>query len=137
MRRKGISFSTITIIIIVVCVLFFLGVKVLRIDNDEKKYMEYVAKVQDAISVYSQKYLDNGDHKLVFDDLKKELISNQFLVEYDDPAVVISADDIVLTKENKKIEYYNYSNTTTFENRFEIKFIKDEKTFVCTKTECR
>lgn len=137
MRRKGISFSTITIIIIVASVVFFLGVKVLRMDGDEKKYMEYVSKVQDAISVYSQKFLDNGEHKLVFENLKRELISNQFLPEFDDASVVISADDIILKKENNDLEYYNYSNTATFENRFEIKFVKDGKTFTCTKTECR
>ena len=137
MRRNGISFSTVVIIIIIVSVLFFLGVKLFRMDTDEKKYMKYVSEVSVAIETYSQKYLENGEHKLKFDELKGELLSNKYIKEFDDPAVVISAEDIILTKNNSEVSYYNYSNTLTYENRFELKFIKDGKTFVCTRTECK
>lgn len=137
MRKNSFSFSTITIIIIIVCVLFFLGVKVFRIEGDEQKYMKYVSDVSLAIEKYAGKYLDNGEHTLVFDNLKKELLSNQYLEEYSDPGVIVSADNIILTKTTKQITYYNYKNDTTFENRFQLTFIKDGKTFVCTRTECR
>ena len=137
MRRNSISFSTITIIIIIICVLFFLGVKVFRMEGDEKKYMKYVSDVSIAIEKYAEKYIENGEHHLEFSKLKGDLISNQYIEEYSDPGVVISAEDIVLTKTTKQIAYYNYSNDTTFENRFEISFAKDGKTFVCTRTECR
>ncbi len=137
MRRNSISFSTITIIIIVVCVLFFLGVKVFRIEGDEQKYMKYVSDFSLAIEKFAAKNYDNGEHTITFDYLKSELISNKYIEEFSDPGVLLSGEDIILTKTTKQIAYYNYQNTTTFENRFEISFIKDGKTFVCTRTECR
>ena len=60
-----------------------------------------------------------------------------YLDEFSDPSVVISGDNITLSKENNKVSYYNYNNTQTFENRFELKFTKDGGDYTCTKVECK
>ena len=43
----------------------------------------------------------------------------------------------IKSKENNKVSYYNYNNTQTFENRFELKFTKDGGDYTCTKVECK
>ena len=40
---------------------------------------------------------------------------------------VISAYPITLSKSDYKITFYNYNDTTTFENRFELQFKKNNK----------
>ena len=81
---------------------------------------------QEAIESYSTKDLPESYNKIyTYDELTNILKLNGYLDEFSDPSVVISGDNITLSKENNKVSYYNYNNTQTFENRFELKFTKD------------
>ena len=109
------------------------------LSNDSTKdFKNYVAKYQEAIESYSTKDLPESYNKIyTYDELTNILKLNGYLDEFSDPSVVISGDNITLSKENNKVSYYNYNNTQTFENRFELKFKIDGGDYTCTKVECK
>ena len=72
-----------------------------------------------------------------YEELEKLLIDKKYLKELEDQNVKVSALPITLSKTNWNTTFYNYNNTTTFENRFEIKFQKGSKEYTCTKNMCK
>lgn len=104
-----------------------------------KIYTNYVLEYSKAIETYSDKEL--GQNVPVtnysYEELTNILKASGYLSDFKDSSVSISAEPIVLSKQDWKISYYNYYNTVTLENRFEIKFIKNGKEYTCTKNECK
>lgn len=137
MRRSTDYTKIVIVAIVVVVAIGFIFMKVLSNDST-KDFKNYVAKYQEAIESYSTKDLPESYNKIyTYDELTNILKLNGYLDEFSDSSVVISGDNITLSKENNKVSYYNYNNTQTFENRFELKFTKDGGDYTCTKVECK
>lgn len=125
------------ITVVVVIAIGFIFMKVLNSDST-KDFKNYVLKYQEALDNYSAKNLPASYNKIyTYDELTNILKSNGYLDEFGDPSVIVSSDNITLSKENNKVSYYNYNNMQTFENRFELKFSKDGGNYTCTKSECK
>lgn len=125
------------ITVVVVIAIGFIFMKVLNSDST-KDFKNYVLKYQEALDNYSAKNLPASYNKIyTYDELTNILKSNGYLDEFGDPSVIVSSDNITLSKENNKVSYYNYNNIQTFENRFELKFSKDGGNYTCTKSECK
>ncbi len=138
MRRNNISISKIALIIFIIIVLLVICVKLL-FKNANSEYTDYVNKYIDAV----EKYIDNDlskdfiEKSYTFDELNSVLLSNGYLQDFSDKNVKISSENIVFVNNNNEVSFYNYINETTLENRFELNFTKDGKTYTCTKTECK
>lgn len=136
--RKSTDYTKIVMItVVVVIAIGFIFMKVLNSDST-KDFKNYVLKYQEALDNYSAKNLPASYNKIyTYDELTNILKSNGYLDEFGDPSVIVSSDNITLSKENNKVSYYNYNNMQTFENRFELKFSKDGGNYTCTKSECK
>lgn len=136
-RNNNLSISKIALIIIILIIAFVFLMKVLN-KGDNKKYISYV----NDYTVALEKYINNdiiGDIEttFTFDQINNILISKGYISKYDEEDVNVSSDNIVIKKNGSNTEFYNYVNITTLENRFELKFNKDNKEIICTKIECK
>ena len=137
MRRNKISMSKIVLLIIVFLVGFVLAIKLL-FKNGNKDYINYVNEYESAIGKYiATDIIDGTEVTYNFEELNDILISKGYINKYSDNSVAVSADNILIKKNGNNMEYYNYANITTLENRFELKFEKNNKQVICTKNECR
>lgn len=107
--------------------------------NKYKMYTDYVLEYSKAIEEYSDKELGQNLSvtNYAYSDMTNILKNSGYLNDFKDSSVMITSEPIVLSKQDWKTSYYNYYNTTTLENRFEIKFTKNGKVYTCTKVECR
>ena len=131
---KGIWFFVIGIIVVVIVIgKFFIG------DNSLSVYKEYVKKYEDALLKYSSVQLASTQPMTTYQyaDFTELLIEMGYLEKWEDTNVTLEANPIILEKKEGNTSFYNYYNTETLENRFEIKFTKAGKTYVCTKNECK
>ena len=137
MRRKEKSLTSIVVIIIVVIVGIILLFKMLG-NNKNKDYTNYVGEYMNALEKYIQNDLDfNVENTYMFNEINDNLIRKGYINKYKNENIIITADDITIKKSNGIISFYNYVNTKTLENRFELKFNDGEKQYICTKIECR
>lgn len=131
---KGIWLFIIGIIVVVIVIgKFFIG------DNSMNIYKDYVKSYEEAVLKYSNDQL-GSTHQMTtyqYKDFTELLIGIGYLEEWKDTNVVLEADPIILEKKDGNTSFYNYYNLETFENRFEIKFTKADKTYTCTKNECK
>lgn len=138
MRRQNSYFGGVLFAVIAVIVLTVLIVIYASKNNFTKEYANYVKTYEDAFLEYANKDLPS-DYSIVYDydELTDVLISNGYLTKFSDNSVEISSNPITFEKVNNKVSFYNYNNTTTLENRFELLFKKGSKEYTCTKIECR
>lgn len=138
MRRQNSYFGGVLFAVIAVIVLTVLIVIYASKNNFTKEYANYVKTYEDAFLEYANKDLPS-DYSIVYDydELTDVLISNGYLTKFSDNSVEISSNPITFEKTNNKVSFYNYNNTTTLENRFELLFKKGSKEYTCTKIECR
>lgn len=138
MRRQNSHFGGILFAVIIVVVLTVVIVIYASKNNFTKEYADYVKTYENAFLEYANKDLPS-DYSIIFDynDLTDELINKGYLTKFDDNSVEISSNPITFEKVNNKVSFYNYNNTTTLENRFELLFKKGSKEYTCTKIECR
>lgn len=139
MRRQNSSFGKVVFGIIVVVVLAVLVFKLAGKNSMTESYRQYVSDFEEALTEYSDKELGSELSQILYeyDELESLLINKGYLEEFEDSNIVISADPVTISKTNFVTTYYNYNNTTTLENRFEIKFKKSNKEYICTKNECK
>lgn len=135
MRRSKSGNKVVYIIIAVIVVGILVG-KFFTGGGSEKKYTKYVKEFEDAIYEYCENDLNSNSEVISFEDLKDVLISKDYVKKFDDPSVLLSADDILITKKDGEISFYNYSNAGTYENGFMIKFNHNNKIYNCTKNKC-
>lgn len=138
MRRQNSYFGGVLFAVIAVIVLTVLIVIYASKNNFTKEYANYVKTYEDAFLEYANKDLPS-DYSIVYDydELTDVLISNGYLTKFSDNSVEISSNPITFEKINNKVSFYNYNNSTTLENRFELLFKKGNKEYTCTKIECR
>lgn len=139
MRRQNSSFGKVVFAIIVVVVLAVLVFKLAGKNSMTESYRQYVNDFEEALTEYSDKELGSELSQVLYeyDELESLLINKGYLEAFEDSNIVISADPVTISKTNFITTYYNYNNTTTLENRFEIKFKKSNKEYICTKNECK
>ena len=138
MRRQNGNYGKVVFGIIVVVVL---GISIFYLTNKNnltEVYREYVVDFEEALIEYSEKELGQEYAPVLYDydELEKLLIEKGYLEELEDTNVKVSALPVTLSKTNWATTFYNYNNTTTFENRFEITFQKGNKEYICTKNSC-
>lgn len=136
MRKKDNGFLILVgIVLLVICGIF---VYKFLTNNETKAYQNYVKEMEDAILEYCDNEMAADFDSVVYsyDELKNILISKGHIKEFSDSSVIVTAEPITFSKSNGQISLYNYNNLTTFENRFELKFQKDGKTYTCTKNGC-
>lgn len=138
MRRQNGNYGKVVFGIIVVVVL---GISIFYLTNKNnltEVYREYVVDFEEALIEYSEKELGQEYAPVLYDydELEKLLIEKGYLEELEDTNVKVSALPVTLSKTNWATTFYNYNNTTTFENRFEITFQKGNKEYTCTKNAC-
>lgn len=138
MRRQNSHFGGVLFAVIAVVVLTILIVIYASKNNFTKEYANYVKTYEDAFLEYANKDLPS-DYSIVYDydELTDVLISKGYLTKFSDNSVEISSNPITFEKTNNKVSFYNYNNSTTLENRFELLFKKGSKEYTCTKIECR
>lgn len=138
MRRQNSHFGGVLFAVIAVIVLTVLIVIYASKNNFTKEYANYVKTYEDAFLEYANKDLPS-DYSIVYDydELTDVLISKGYLTKFSDSSVEISSNPITFEKTNNKVSFYNYNNSTTLENRFELLFKKGSKEYTCTKIECR
>lgn len=123
--------------VIVVIVGCFLFMKIINKDST-KDFLTYVETYQNAIEDYAHNDLPTTYSNVYsYDELTSVLKSLNYLEDYSDSSVIVSGNAITLLKDSNGVSYYNYNNTQTFENRFELEFTKDGKEYICTKNECK
>ena len=124
MRRQNSSFGKVVFAIIVVVVLAVVVFKLAGKNSMTESYRQYVNDFEEALIEYSEKELGQELSQILYeyDELESLLINKGYLEEFEDSNIVISADPVTISKTNFVTTYYNYNNTTTLENRFEIKF---------------
>ena len=139
MRRQNGNFGKVVIAVIVVIVLGIIAFNTASKNNLTEDYRKYVNDFEEALMEYSEKELGQDYATVIYEyeELEKLLIDKEYLKELEDQNVKVSALPITLSKTNWNITFYNYNNTTTFENRFEIKFQKGSKEYTCTKNMCK
>ena len=139
MRRKGLQIEKTFLVVIVLVAVFLIAFKVFSGGSDEKEYIKYVNGFEEAINNYADKDLAANTDAVSYEykELKKILIDKGYLKEFKNTKVEVSGEPIVLSKKDYKITFYNYNNTTTMENRFELQFKRDNRTYTCTKKECK
>ena len=138
MRRQNGIYGKVVVGIIVVVIL---GISVFYLANKNnltEAYREYVSSFEQALLEYSDKELGQEYSTVVYeyDVLENLLIEKGYLEKLEDENVKVSALPITLSKTNWNTTFYNYNNTTTFENRFEVIFQKGNKEYTCTKNSC-
>lgn len=136
--RKNTNYGKIVVIaVVIVIAVCFLFMKIINKDST-KDFLKYVESYQNAIEDYAHNDLPTT-YSIVYsyDELTSILKSLNYLEDYSDSDVIVSGNRITLSKNNNEISYYNYNNTQTFENRFELEFTKDGKGYICTKSECK
>ena len=138
MRRQNGNYGKVVLGIIVVVIL---GICVFYLTNKNsltEVYREYVNNFEKALLEYSEKELGQDYSTLVYeyDTLENLLIEKGYLQKLEDENVKVSALPITISKSNWNTTFYNYNNTNTFENRFEINFQKGSKEYICTKNSC-
>ena len=135
--RRSKSNNKVVYIIIAVIVVGIIAGKFFIGGGSEKKYTKYVKEFEDAIYEYCENDLNSNSESISFDELKNLLLSKDYVKEFEDPSVLLSADDIQITKKDGEISFYNYSNAGTYENGFMIKFNHNNKIYNCTKNKCK
>jgi len=139
-RRKSNNYIGIIVVLVVLFTILgaFFGKRLFG-SADQEKYQEYVQAFSNAIIEYSDKEIPENFEGVIttYSDMSSLLIEKGYLSKFEDDKVLISGNDISLMKQNWETSFYNYYNTTTLENRFELKFTKDGKTYTCTKNECK
>lgn len=125
-------------IVIIIVALIVLG-KIFIGDNSKKAYMEYVKSYEDALLKYSSEQLASSQPITTyqFKDFTELLVGSGYLEKWEDTNVELEASPIILEKVDDNTSFYNYNNSETLENRFEIKFTKAGKQFTCTKNDCK
>lgn len=128
---KAVTFIIISIVVVLVVLKMFVG----KGGTDE--YKKYVKDFGDAVNKYAEQDILEGESFIyTYDELKEILVSKGLLKELKDSGLKITSDSITVFKDNNIVSFYNYKNEKTFENRFELKFEKDNKKFSCTKDDC-
>ena len=136
MRRSRKNNNKVIYIIIAVIVIGFLAGKFLISGKEDKKYIKYVASFEEGIYKYCENDLNTDSVTIPFQELYNILLSRGYVEEYENQSVLLSADDVVITKVNGDISFFNYNNTKTYENSFRIKFNHNNKIYSCTKNKC-
>lgn len=136
MRRNNNSMSKIIIIIIIVIILLVIVLRCFVGKGNNKDYINYVSTFEKAIVDYSSENMEDGSMIYTYDSLKDILLSAGLINEYKDSKVIITGNDIIISKSGSDISFYNYNNEKTYENRFELNFDLNGKTVTCTKNEC-
>ena len=139
MRRQNSKFGKVVLAVIVVVILCIAVFKIASKNEFTKEYVEYVKLYEEAVYSYADRDLPKDYPAIIidYDELTNELVKRGYIDEFDDKSVEISAYPITLSKSDYKITFYNYNDTTTFENRFELQFKKNNKQYTCTKIDCK
>ena len=133
-NSKFIWFLIIGIVIVVIVIgKFLIG------DNSINVYKEYVKKYEEAVLKYAGEELEQNHQTTTYQysDFTDLLVSKGYLEKWEDSNVILEAEPIILEKKDGNTYFYNYYNQETVENRFEVKFSKADKVYVCTKNECK
>ena len=134
-NKKG--FTLIELLAVIVVLAIIIIIATINVNKQINKTRKKANDINKKMIIKAYKLCSAQELDLSKCDSIPKLISNGYLDEFSDPSVVISGDNITLSKENNKVSYYNYNNTQTFENRFELKFTKDGGDYTCTKVECK
>ena len=135
-RNNNKKFVYISVIIIVVLLIV---IKNIFVGKPQKIYKEYVKKYEAAV----EKYLNENSSLIgesttyTYDDMTKILVDNGYIEEFSDQSVEVGSEPILVSKNSGNISFHNYYNEQTLENGFEMTFKKGDKTYTCTKNNCK